>query len=81
LPGAASKLVSIWSNGEGVGAGRAYVYNGSGKRRMRPADWQGPIIYVVDEDVPGGSQTQRDLIRNVAAHGGSVNFSLSLVPD
>jgi hypothetical protein len=81
LPGAASKLVSIWSSLEGIGAGRAYVYGGSGKRRLRPASWQGPIIYVVDEDAPAGARTERELTRNVAAHGGSVNFSLSLVPN
>ena len=81
LPPAPSKLVSIWSSAEGVGAGRTYVYGGPGKRRMRPATWVGPIIYVVDEDAPGGARTQRDLTRNVAAHGGSVNFFLSLVPN
>jgi hypothetical protein len=81
LPGAASKLISIWTNGEGAAAGRAYAYSGPGKRRLRPASWQGPIIYVVDDDVAGGGQTERELARNIVAHGGSVNFSLSLVPN
>jgi len=81
LPRAPSKLVSIWSSGEGVAAGRSYSYGGPGRRRLRPAGWGGPIFYVVDEDVAGGARTQRDLIRNVATHGSSVNFYLSLVPN
>jgi len=80
LPRAPSKLVSIWTSAEGAGAGRRYAYAGPGKRRMRPANWVGPIIYVVDEDAAGGAHTQRDLTRNVATHGGSVNFYLSLTP-
>jgi hypothetical protein len=81
LPAGPSKLVSIWTSAEGAGAGRTYAYAGPGKRQMRPAGWVGPIIYVVDEDVARGGGARRDLARNVATHGGSVNFSLSLTPN